>query len=351
MKKFFVLSSWSRIAAIGSIFMVAFLAACGDSSSASAENSEPAALSSAEKQGSSSSSRHCEECNDEAISSNAKVTESAEVTSSSSDKTSVSSSSSADDDVCSVLLEELFWNWDVPKECYFNPDIDYGTMTDERDGKVYRTVKIGEQTWMAENLNYDDSVATPSLLGNSWCYEKERYKNDPRNCDVIGRLYTWAAAIDSVKLATDAENPLDCGYNKECVLPDTVQGICPEGWHLPNNTEWEALFAAVGGIHMSGDWGLIGGKLMSRVGWAGRVVVPSVGMERTDAYGFSALPAGTGRGGGGFHDIGDYAYFWSSTQTYSTIKADYLLLHYNSPTVKLYSEFKYEGHSVRCVKD
>ena len=319
MKKFFV-----------ALCMVAFaVVGCDDSSSASVgPNNELAVESSSSSKG--------------------KVTEFAEVTSSSSEKTSVSSSSSASNDVCSVLLEELFWNWDVPKECYFNPDIDYGTMTDERDGKVYRTVKIGEQTWMAENLNYDDSVATPSLLGNSWCYEKERYKNDPRNCDVIGRLYTWAAAIDSVKLATDAENPLDCGYNKECVLPDTVQGICPEGWHLPNNTEWKALFAAVGGIYMSGNWGLIGGKLMSRVGWAGRVVVPSVGMERTDAYGFSALPAGTGRCEG----IGNHAYFWSSTQqNIITTEADYLHLHYNSEIVKLYSGFKYEGHSVRCVKD
>ena len=90
------------------------------------------------------------------------------------------------------------WNW---KETYLNPEITYGTMTDSRDNKVYKTVKIGNQVWMAENLNYSDSSTTPSLKGNSWCYDdKAGY------CIVAGRLYTWAAAMSE---------------------------ICPNGWHLP----------------------------------------------------------------------------------------------------------------------
>ena len=94
---------------------------------------------------------------------------------SSSSETSVYSSSSTDKIKCQELLEsETNWNWDVPKECRFNPDIDYGTMTDERDGKVYKTVKIGDQTWMAENLNYADSTKTPSLKGKSWCFNDSR---------------------------------------------------------------------------------------------------------------------------------------------------------------------------------
>ena len=236
MKKFFVALS-----------MVAFLAGCDDSSSASAENNEPAAL----------------------------------------------SSSSAGEVDCSALLDgETKWNWDVPKECRLNPEITYGTMTDERDGKTYRTVTIGDQVWMAENLNYADSTKTPSLKGKSWCYN-----NVAANCDVAGRLYTWAAAIDSVKLATDAENPLDCGYGKTCGLSGKVQGICPSGWHLPSESEWNTLFTKVGGKDVAGT------KLKSQSGWHNNG-------NGDDAFGFSALPAG-------FNNSGDYyrggrgAHFWS----------------------------------------
>ena len=104
-----------------------------------------------------------------------------------------------------------------------------GTMTDVRDGKVYRTVKIGEQTWMAENLNYDTTGAV--------CFE-----NSLDNCEKYGRLYSASLA----------------------------QAVCPEGWHLPSNLEFETLLDSAGGF----------GNLMSSE-WDG-----------DDPYGFSALPAG-----------------------------------------------------------
>ena len=275
MKKFFVALS-----------MVAFLAGCDDSSSASAENNEPAAL----------------------------------------------SSSSAGEVDCSALLDgETKWNWDVPKECRLNPEITYGAMTDERDGKTYRTVTIGDQVWMAENLNYADSTKTPSLKGKSWCYN-----NVAANCDVAGRLYTWAAAIDSVKLATDAENPLDCGYGKTCGLSGKVQGICPSGWHLPSESEWNTLFTKVGGKDVAGT------KLKSQSGWHNNG-------NGDDAFGFSALPAG-------FNNYGDYyrggrgAHFWSSTE-YNSDHAYSMGLYYSNEYAFLDFSLKYYGFSVRCVKD
>lgn len=126
----------------------------------------------------------------------------------------------------------------VPKEVYLNPNVSYDEMTDPRDGKKYKTVGVGHQLWMAENLNYADSVRTPSLLGCSWCDEE-----NPKNCAISGRLYTWSAAIDSVSVANDAENPVKCGYReKECKLPKVVRGICPEGWHIPSRSDFSLLF-------------------------------------------------------------------------------------------------------------
>lgn len=225
------------------------------------------------------------------------------------------------------------WSWDIPKEVRLNPEITYGSMTDSRDGKSYKTVIIGTQTWMAENLNYADSVTTASLKGKSWCY------NDvAANCDVGGRLYTWAAAMDSVKLATDADNPLDCGYGKTCGLSGKVQGVCPEGWHLPSYDEWNTLFTAVGGQSTAGK------VLKSQTGW-------DKSGNGTDAFGFSALPAGGYRnytGGYGFDGLD--AFFWSSTEEPSSDAHCMDLYFYDDYAVQG-NDSKYTGRSVRCLKD
>ncbi len=222
------------------------------------------------------------------------------------------------------------WSWNVPKEYRFNPGVSYGSMTDSRDGQAYKTVKICDQTWMAENLNYADSVATPSLLKSNWCYN-----NKAENCAVAGRLYTWAAAIDSVSLY-DGGNGVDCGYGKICTIPAKVQGICPDGWHLPTRTEWNALFTEVGGKSTAGK------ILKSQTGWYNNG-------NGTDAYGFSALPAGLRYYTGIFDGGGDYAYFWSATENFN--QAYYMYLYSDNEDANLYAYYKDYAYSVRCLQD
>ena len=211
-------------------------------------------------------------------------------------------------------------------------------MTDSRDGKVYKTVEIGDLVWMAENLNYADSVTTTSLKGKSWCY------NDvAANCDVAGRLYTWAAAIDSVALASDEENPLDCGDGKTCALPDTVYGVCPPDWHLPTYAEWNALFKAVGG-YRTASW-----ALKTQSGWINRDSRTEGNGE--DEFGFSALPAGSWSHVGAYYcDEGRNARFWSPSE-YGEDNAYFLGMNNVFSDASLSPTYKSHGNSVRCVKD
>ena len=304
----------------------------GMESSSSKELASNSSSSTSTSLSASSSSR-----NDEGDKSSSSVvsSSSADVQSSSSG-TVVNSSSSAVKINCSALLEgKTGWSWDVPKECRFNPDIDYGTMTDSRDGKTYKTVKIGDQVWMAENLNFDagQGGSGENKYDLSWCY-----KNEPKNCEVAGRLYTWAAAIDSVKLANDADNPRDCGNGKTCVLPDTVYGVCPPGWHLPNNAEWEKLFTAVGGQSKAGK------ALKSQNGW------PDNG-NGTDAFGFSALPAGlVNHDGKNFYGDDEFAHFWSASEGDNT-HVNYVYLYKLNEDAYLYLIIKHSAFAVRCLKN
>ena len=216
-----------------------------------------------------------------------------------------------------------------------------GTMTDERDGKTYKTVKIGTQTWMAENLNYA-YTGVPFIVGDyisdstSWCYD-----NDPANCAKYGRLYTWSAVMDSV--GTWSENGKGCGYKTTCSATYPVRGICPEGWHVPDTTDWETLEIAVSGSDPAGKK-LKAAPKWNRTGtWNG-----------TDNYSFSALPAGY-RSNNSFFDFdfsnkGFFAVFWSSTERGSDV--NYIRLDYNSDYMFfVYNKVKDEGMPVRCVKD
>ena len=217
--------------------------------------------------------------------------------------------------------------------------IEDDSLYDDRDGQTYKTVVIGSQTWMAENLNYDPGQggSGEDKYDWSWCYG-----NDEKKCTKYGRLYTWAAAIDSVKLASD---DLHCGYNKGCGFGSILlQGICPTGWHLPSQDEWNELITAVDGELLS---------LKFQSGWYDNAAgYPDywygVGIG-DDAVGFSALPAGYRNYGGGYYRDGEKAMFWSSTES-SVYYAYSMSLPASYKYVYDYDDKRF-GYSVRCLRD
>jgi uncharacterized protein (TIGR02145 family)/uncharacterized repeat protein (TIGR02543 family) len=181
------------------------------------------------------------------------------------------------------------------------------TFVDSRDGKSYSKVTIGDQTWMAENLNYNAS--------GSVCFN-----NNSSNCAQYGRLYSWSTAMN--------------GASSSSANPSGVQGVCPAGWHLPSNAEWATLENYVGSSS--------GTKLKSTSGWDNNG-------NGTDQYGFSALPGGDQHSDGSFNHGGQTGLWWS-TNEYSSSNAYSHNIYSNETSVKLDNYSKYAMYSVRCVE-
>lgn len=203
----------------------------------------------------------------------------------------------------------------------FNPNVTYGTLTDQ-DGNVYKTVTIGTQTWMAENLRttkYNDGTAIPNITGNTWLALKTgaycNYKNTT-NTDTIatyGRFYNWHA-VNTSKLA-------------------------PKGWHVPTYAEWSQLITYLGGV------GVAGGKLKE----TGTSHWTSLNTGATNETGFTALPGGTCFFGS-FDFIGISGTWWSSTEVGETF-AWYHTTGNDFSNIYSYTQLKEIGFSVRCVRD
>ena len=199
-----------------------------------------------------------------------------------------------------------------------NPDIEYGTMIDPRDGKTYRTVDVDGTIWMAENLDYEDHE-----VGKSYCF-----KDDEEICKLYGRLYSRDAAMNSSK----------CVFDASCLLGnDPIQGICPDGWHIPTYSETQALVTLAGKKAQ---------PLMSTIGWGTEdslYINPGV-----DTYGLSFVGAGQYDTKDGFNDIGEFTFMWvyyQSTYMY------YLLVRAQANEAYIYDFDGYEANfSVRCVK-
>lgn len=180
------------------------------------------------------------------------------------------------------------------------------TFYDTRDSQLYNKVVIGDQEWMAENLNYETD--------ESWCYT-----GDTAECSTYGRLYHWEQA-------------------------DT---ICPSGWHLPSDTEWRQFEQYVGMSALESErMGYrqaekVGEKLKAVTRWA------SFG-NGTDEYYFSILPAGFRVSGGNYYSLGHVALFWSATENGSQAYGR-MFYYQNGVDRMLYT--KQYGASVRCVKN
>ena len=201
----------------------------------------------------------------------------------------------------------------------------YEILTDARDGRSYRTVRIGRQRWMAENLASADTAIARNLVRNSWCLD-----DDESACAGRGRLYTWTAAMD-----------LDPGYQNAQALGEIEtphRGICPEGWHVPTNQEWNALMK---GIAEFWPWDPAGVLLRAR-SWGG-----------ADLYGFSAAPTGLRRAEGDFVDADSSAGYWTATE--STLPSDAYYRRFsasNDEGEPAYRGFlKSYGRALRCAQD
>lgn len=205
-------------------------------------------------------------------------------------------------------------------------DASTNTLKDYRDGNVYKTVTIGSQIWMAENLNFKYEVNMSSY--GSLCNTDKSTITYTEGCEKYGRYYYWAAAMDSAGIYSD--NGKGCGRGPVCSPKYPVRGICPNGWHLPDSTEWETLYLSVGNLYALQETGY--------EQWD----------EATNASGFSVIPSGLYSGSFGFVEVGAATCFWSSFEEVSRRDAYVWALKKD----KAYFERgRYGVCSIRCLKD
>jgi uncharacterized protein (TIGR02145 family) len=210
-----------------------------------------------------------------------------------------------------------------------------GFETIEYGGQIYNTVLIGDQCWMAENLNIGERIDGTEEMTDNGYIEKYCYNDDPANCENYGGLYQWD---EMMQYTTNIG----------------VQGICPVGWHIPSDDEWKVLEGNVDSQYPVGDpvwnntgWrGLdVGENLKSTSGW-------SSSGNGTNLYGFGALPGGALIPNGSFYSLGDYGYLWSSNSNYATAWFRHLANEFDSSSrgISLVLD-KNSGLSVRCLMD
>ena len=211
-----------------------------------------------------------------------------------------------------------------------------GILIDSRDNKSYKTVTIGTQTWMAENLNFGTMINSTTSTDNQTdndIIEKYCYTNEVDSCAIYGGLYQWDEMMQYVTI-------------------EGTQGVCPTGWHLPTDTEWKTLEMELGMTQSQADGlGYRGTDQGSQL--AGNEPLWTNGsLDQNGAFGssgFTALPGGDRSTSGSFFDQSSFAYFWSSSE--SGGNAWTRMLFYSIPKVRRTGFSKSNGFSVRCVQD
>ena len=238
-------------------------------------------------------------------------------------------------DITGEIEDDSYLGWKVEI-----PSVDTTillTYVADIDNYVYKTIQIGAQWWMAENLR-TTRYADGTLISGVYNYEDE-----DSNAHNYGRLYTW----DAVMNGTGSSNS----------NPSGVQGVCPEGWHVPSNAEWQQLEMYFGMTEDEVDeigWRehYIAGKLKStRTEPDPHPSWKEPNIEATNESGFSALPGGYRSTEEDFFLIWKFGYWWSSTESFKDIRAWYRGLDYNFAGLLRYNTGKQSGLSVRCVKD
>ncbi len=200
------------------------------------------------------------------------------------------------------------------------------TFTDDRDGQTYKFVTIGNQIWMAENLRYNNNLTVDTEGETSDTDPYLYYPNgESGNLETYGYLYNWPAAMNSE--SSSESNP------------SGVQGICPDGWHLPSNAEWTQLYQALGGETNAGA--MLSGNVSL---WSNPTITES---QYFGNSGFNALPAGYYESND-YGNFGNKAFFWSTSE-YDTESA--YICYIGGEEVGNMGYGESAGLSVRCVKD
>lgn len=228
-----------------------------------------------------------------------------------------------------------------------NPDLTYGTMSDI-EGNTYATIDIGGQVWMAENLKvtqYPDGTPITELQDETewdaltadaqvYCW----YANQSDNEDTASVLYTWSAAMN--------------GMSSSDTIPSGIQGVCPDGWHLPSDAEWKVLEIFLGMSLSDADrseWrGSDEGVQLKETGYSKWQEAPAGG---SNLSGFTAVPGGFRSATGTFYNYHQYAAYWSATEQILTDKAYYRALKFDNEQVYRQYNTMSMGFSVRCVQD
>ncbi len=201
------------------------------------------------------------------------------------------------------------------------------SITDNRDtnNPVYETVEIGNQCWLKRNLNIGTYVTGTATQTNNGVIEKYCYGNITANCDTYGGLYQYDEAVNY--------------YSAVPTETDVIQGICPVGWHIPRDSEWNTLVAYLGGESVAGD-------KMKNFGFS-----PWYDTNITkNSSGFTAYGAGHRDHIGRFNSLGAVAFFWSSLSGDAT-NASYRHINSDESALHRVCYSRSSGVSVRCIKD